>query len=36
MKKILVLLIITSLVITSCQRNGYGCHGRGKYITRVR
>lgn len=22
--------------LTSCARNGYGCHGRGKIITRVR
>lgn len=29
-------LIILIAALCSCSRNGYGCHGTGKYITRVR
>ena len=32
MKKIIVLLVLVSVVFSSC-RTGYGCKGRSKYIT---
>jgi len=24
------------MILSSCARNGYGCNGRSKYITRVK
>jgi len=33
---LLGIIILLLLGISSCSRDGYGCHGRGKYITRVR
>lgn len=36
MKKLLLIVAILAVVCTSCARNGYGCQGRGKIITRVR
>lgn len=29
-------VIAIILMLSSCARNGYGCHGRGKIITRVK
>lgn len=38
MRKLILLLVLGAIVIitSSCARNGYGCQGRGKIITRVR
>lgn len=36
MKKLLIAIIIAATMLSSCARNGYGCHGRSKIITRVR
>jgi len=36
LKAICVLLLLTSILMVSCAKNGFGCHGRGKIITRVR
>ena len=39
MKKIsyvLTVMVLVVLVMTSCARTGYGCHGRSKIMTRVR
>lgn len=33
---LLGIVIILLLGISSCSREGYGCKGTGKYITRVR
>jgi len=35
MKKLIVLVVLVSIVLTSCSssRNGYGCKGRSKWIT---
>ena len=32
----LVLILILALALSSCARNGYGCQGRSKIMTRVR
>ena len=29
-------LLSITYVLSSCSKNGYGCHGNSKYITRVR
>ena len=35
MKKVLLFAVLITLFLTSCRgtRDGYGCHGRSKYIT---
>jgi len=33
---IFLIAISLMLMMNSCARNGYGCGGRSKYITRVR
>jgi hypothetical protein len=32
----IALVLILVLALSSCARNGYGCHGRSKIMTRVR
>lgn len=32
---VLVALVILVAVLASCTTSGYGCHGRGKLMTRV-
>lgn len=32
----IALVIMLVYGLSSCARNGYGCHGRGKLMTRVR
>jgi hypothetical protein len=32
----IVLVLILILALSSCARNGYGCQGRSKIMTRVR
>lgn len=38
MKKAILAVLITIITLANagCSKNGYGCHGNGKYITRVR
>lgn len=38
MKKVIVMAVLALFVMSlySCARNGYGCHGRGKIMTRVK
>ena len=36
MKKLIVLAVLVSVVFSSCKSTGYGCHGRGKIMTRVK
>lgn len=31
-----IILLMLLIGFCSCTRNGYGCKGNGKYITRVR
>jgi hypothetical protein len=33
---LLVTIAAAMLLLSSCSSSGYGCHGRGKIITRVR
>jgi hypothetical protein len=33
--KAVVLLVLVALAVSSCTSTGYGCHGRGKIMTRV-
>lgn len=33
---IIMLLYITGCTLSGCVGAGYGCHGKGKIITRVR
>lgn len=34
-KQLIIFIVMISIIFTSCSgtRNGYGCHGRSKYIT---
>ena len=32
----IVLILILAIALSSCARNGYGCQGRSKIMTRVR
>jgi hypothetical protein len=35
MKKAILILTAAIITLTSCNRNGFGCHGNSKIMTRV-